>query len=89
MAASRTTARLTRRRPGGGLRALGLAATSAALVLLTGVVPGSAPAHAAEPTDWSVIGHRGLPGSGHTEDTLPSLRAAVRAGATDRAREPE
>ncbi len=45
-------------------------------ILLTG-----APAAAAPAGDWSSIGHRGFPRSGHTEDTIGSFDAARRAGA--------
>jgi glycerophosphoryl diester phosphodiesterase len=41
-----------------------------------------APASAMRADNWTVIGHRGFPRAGHTEDTIPSFAAAEEAGAT-------
>ena len=42
---------------------------------------GPPPAAAAGFDDWTVVAHRGYPGRSHTENTMPALNAAWRAGA--------
>lgn len=58
-----------------------VAVLAAACVLVTALT-GAAPASEIRADNWTVIGHRGFPGTRHTENTMPSFAAAERAGAT-------
>lgn len=67
---------------GFNLRAAMRAGMGAALVLpLLTIWLGTSPAAAAGLDNWTVVAHRGYPGRGHTENTMPALNAAWRAGA--------
>ncbi|MGZ8737463.1 MAG: glycerophosphodiester phosphodiesterase [Nocardioides sp.] len=67
---------------GFNLRAAMCAGMGAALVLpLLTIWLGTSPAAAAGLDNWTVVAHRGYPGRSHTENTMPALNAALRAGA--------
>lgn len=74
-----TSRHSSRRRTRRARRAL--AASAVSLLFVTGLMDAS-PAAAVRPTGWALIAHRGYPLAGHTEDTIPSLAAARRDGAS-------
>lgn len=85
MTLSGILSRASRGRPGDrrrGRRRPGALAAVVVAACVFGTALSGAPASAMRLDNWTVIGHRGFPRAGHTEDTIPSFEAAEQAGAT-------